>query len=162
LLIDPAMAAYSTTPPGVPPGVPSTTVPGSPGTATAGEPPVADERRAVERKLSRARARLFARIDELGKRVSKARNAVDVAQIIRDHPFTAVTIALSAGVLAGLPRSHKQGGASKVRNQLSALITAVAVSALRSSVSGWILDQLRAAPSSAAPSPGSAWTPPAR
>jgi len=120
LLIDPAMAAYSTTPPGVPPGVPSTTVPGSPGTATAGEPPVAD------------------------------------------HPFTAVTIALSAGVLAGLPRSHKQGGASKVRNQLSALITAVAVSALRSSVSGWILDQLRAAPSSAAPSPGSAWTPPAR
>jgi ElaB/YqjD/DUF883 family membrane-anchored ribosome-binding protein len=155
------MAAYSTIPPGAPPGVPSsTTAPGPTGATPAGSPG-ADERRAVERKLSRARARLFARIDELGRRVSKARNAVDVAQIIRDHPFTAVGVALSAGLLAGLPRSHKKGGASKVRNQLSALITAVAVSALRSSVSGWILDQVRGAPSSS-PSSDRGWTPPAR
>lgn len=150
------MAAYSTTPPGVPPGVPSsTTAPGSVGTETS-EPRVVEERRAVERKLSRARARLFARIDELGRRVSKARNAVDVAQIIRDHPFTAVGVALSAGVLAGLPRGHKTG-AGKIRNQLSALITAVAVSALRSSISGWVLDQVRGAPST-----DRGWTPPAR
>jgi len=127
------MAAYTTTPPAVP------------ASSAAAAPPPADERRAVERKLSRARARLFARIDELGRRVAKAKNAVDVAQVIRDHPFTAVGIALSAGVLVGLPRRHTAGG--KVRGQLSALITAIAINAVRSSVSGWVLDQLRGTPS---------------
>jgi len=48
-------------------------------------------------------------------------------------------------MLVGLPRSRGKTGV--VRGQLSALITAIAVNAVRSSVSGWVLDQLRGAPS---------------
>jgi hypothetical protein len=126
--------AFSTMPPGVPPGVPlSTAEPHSPDVS---EPP--NPRRAVERKLAGARARLFARLDELGRRVAKARDAVDVPQLIRDHPLAAVGISLSIGALVGLPR-----GNGRLRRELTALLTALAVNAVRSSVSDWLLDQLR-------------------
>lgn len=109
-----------------------------------------DERSAVERKLSHARAQLFSRIDELGRRVTKARNAVDVAQIIRDHPLVAVGVAMSAGVLLGLPR-----GKGKVRTELSALIMAIAAGAVRTTVTSWVLDHIRG------PSTEPTWTAPA-
>jgi ElaB/YqjD/DUF883 family membrane-anchored ribosome-binding protein len=97
---------------------------------------------AVERKLDRVRARLFSRIDEVGRRVRKVKSAVDVMQIVRDHPFAAVGIGLAAGALVGLPRISRQG---VLGTQLTGLVTGLATQAVKASVGAWILAQVRGA-----------------
>ena len=106
-------------------------------------PSPADERVRIDRKLWHARTRLLDRLEELTRRVSKARSAMDVKQIIRDHPWTAVGIGLAAGVLAGLP---KGGKSHRAGSQVAALVTAVAAQAVRAAVSGWFVGQLGRGP----------------
>jgi ElaB/YqjD/DUF883 family membrane-anchored ribosome-binding protein len=111
-------------------GMPSTT--STP--ATAPEPDRGTARRNAERKLSSARARLFARLDEVGRRVNKARDSVDIARMIREHPFTAVGIAFAAGLLVALPRSQ-----SRIGGQVTGLVMGLAVTAARSAITDWVL-----------------------
>jgi hypothetical protein len=100
----------------------------------------ADERVRVDRKLWYARTRMLDRLEELTRRVSRARSAMDLAQIIRDHPFTAVGIGLAAGLLLGLPRSGTP------RRQIAALITAIAAQAARTAVAGYVGSRLGRGP----------------
>ena len=127
------MAEFPTTPSSTPPGVPSSNTPPN---AEATE---SSQRRAVDRKLSQARARLFARLDELGRRVTKARDSVDVARMIREHPLVAVGLAFSVGMIAGVRR-----GQGRIGGQVFALVTGLAVSAARSAVTDWLLERVRA------------------
>jgi hypothetical protein len=97
-----------------------------------------DERRAVDRKLSRARARLFTRLDELGRRVEKAKDAVDVAKIVREHPFLTVGVAFSAGMLLALPK-----GKGRIGREITAMIMGMAAHAGRTALQSWLLDHVR-------------------
>ena len=99
-----------------------------------------DEHVRVDRKLWHARTRMLDRLEELTRRVSRARSAMDVAQIIRDHPLTAVGIGFAAGVLLGLPKSGKP------RRQVSALITAIAAQAARTAVASYLGSRLGRGP----------------
>jgi ElaB/YqjD/DUF883 family membrane-anchored ribosome-binding protein len=136
------MAELPITPRDTSPGVPSSNTPSAPAEQVS-DTGHGSQRRAVERKLSAARASLFARLDELGRRVTRARDSVDVARMIRQHPFTAVGIAFSVGLIAGFPR-----GTGRIGGQVVALATGLAATAARSAISDWLLERIRASSAS--------------
>jgi hypothetical protein len=92
---------------------------------------LAEEKREAEHKLAVARWRLFSRLDEVGRRVRKVRSAIDVAQIVRNHPLAAIGVGLAAGALIGFPRRSKQGFLGA---QLTALVTALVGTTLKTSI----------------------------
>ena len=103
-----------------------------------------DGRSAVDRKLASARARLFTRLDELERRVTRARGKFDPRALIVKHPLPAVAIALACGLLVGGSHTSK----SRLGNQLGALITALAAHALRTVVTRWAVERFRPEPTS--------------
>jgi len=98
-----------------------------------------DDKQALERRVEGAQARLIGRIEEVGRRVEKVKDAIDVAQTIRAHPLTAVGIGLAAGALLGLPRP---GMARRLSGELGAMLTAVALHVARTQLTAWVDDQL--------------------
>ena len=106
--------------------------------AFAGHAPPIRERM-LERKIARARARVVERLHELGRRVEKAKDAINVAQLIRRHPLTAIGVGLAAGAMAALPRGSKGDGFSR---RLGALITGIALQVVKSRLDAWIAERL--------------------
>ena len=123
--------------------------------------PGANGRSAVERKLASARARLFTRLDELERRVERARAKLDVRNLIRAHPWPALGIALTAGAIVGNAAGGKDAG--RFGKQLAALITGLAAHGVRAAATRMIVDKVRgrgpaaiATAPAPAPAPGQA------
>lgn len=119
-------------PPGVPPGVPQST--------DRRPEAVGGERVRAGREPSRARTSLLDRLDELTRRLSRARSAPDVAQIIRDDPWLGVGAGFAAGAVLGLIRSRAD---RRTGTEVAALGAAIVAQTLRAAISSWLAGQLR-------------------
>ncbi|MBA3817481.1 MAG: hypothetical protein H0X17_01190 [Deltaproteobacteria bacterium] len=64
-----------------------------------------------DRLVEEAKASMFARMEEIGRRVSDARHKLDIKAHIAAHPRAAFGIALGVGVLLGIPGGGKQRSA---------------------------------------------------
>lgn len=61
-----------------------------------------------ERRVEEAKQSMFARMEELGRRLQDAREKVDIRAHIAAHPQLAVGIAFGIGALLALPGSGKK------------------------------------------------------
>lgn len=61
-----------------------------------------------ERRVEEAKQSMFARMEELGRRLQDAREKVDIKAHIAAHPQLAVGIAFGIGALLALPGSGKK------------------------------------------------------
>ncbi|MDQ3365107.1 MAG: hypothetical protein M3680_06740 [Myxococcota bacterium] len=61
-----------------------------------------------DRLVEEAKASMFARMEEIGRRVSDARHKLDIKAHIAAHPRAAFGIALGVGLLLGIPGGGKK------------------------------------------------------
>lgn len=61
-----------------------------------------------DRDIEEAKASLMARMEELGRRITEARQKLDIPAHIAAHPRLAVGIAFGVGVLLGIPGGKKR------------------------------------------------------
>jgi ElaB/YqjD/DUF883 family membrane-anchored ribosome-binding protein len=96
-----------------------------------------DQMRAVEHRLAIARNRMIRRLVEVSRRVDTAREKLDPAHIIGDHPFTAVGIAFGAGALLGLP-GKRGSGKPTVPNRAGGLVAGLAFALVKDALGTWV------------------------
>jgi ElaB/YqjD/DUF883 family membrane-anchored ribosome-binding protein len=70
------------------------------------ESPVAADPETLEldREIARTRARMIERLQELDRRIGKAKAALNVAELIRKHPLAATGLSAAAGALIAMSR----------------------------------------------------------
>lgn len=100
-----------------------------------------DEKQAVQRRMAIARNRMVRRLFEVGRRVEHAKESLDVAQFIRQHPLAVAGGALGAGALLGLMgggRGSSGGGGGGLFSKVTGLVGALALAAAKDSVGAYI------------------------